>query len=244
MSNLACTLIVVAYVLAFRAGCTNVSSLAVVSRNVIDTPPEFLTITIVNSRDRPISTSHALAVGSPPPLWGDNGPGTIGAGSTAAFAVPTDWVGNVAVADVLAQNGSTQSSETGDSSLIEANFAVSDQYGMAIADIDVSYVDGFSDPITCLCAGFVVAGCNLDLWSLNPCPNRTNIACINPLRADTNATAAVPFFAPCQGAAYTFPHDDGANSWAQCQNGHIMCCVGERCPPNPKQQSAKRNCTL
>jgi hypothetical protein len=60
-------------------------------------------------------------------------PGTIAAGASAAFAVPTNWIGTVALADAdhkLDDN----------ISLIEGNFVYNSDYGYAIADIDVSYV--------------------------------------------------------------------------------------------------------
>lgn len=59
----------------------------------------------------------------------------MAAGATAAFAVPTGWIGNVAI------NNAGQEI-TGDDTLIEANFVVPDSggYKMAVADVDVSYV--------------------------------------------------------------------------------------------------------
>ncbi|KAK3940767.1 hypothetical protein QBC46DRAFT_434101 [Diplogelasinospora grovesii] len=203
----------------------------------INPPPEYLTIAI-NSQNGPISTSHASNVGAPTPIWGDNGPGTFPSGGAAAFIVPTGWAGNVAISDALRDGA--RPVPWADSSLIEASFVIPDGYGMAVADIDVSYVNGFSGAITCACSGVVVAGCNLRLWDMNACPDDKNGVCVNPLRADTTATAAPPFFAPCQGAAYTFPNDNEANSWAQCQSGEITCCVGEDCPPNPKQPPNSR----
>ncbi|KAI1291671.1 hypothetical protein F5Y03DRAFT_403141 [Xylaria venustula] len=199
----------------------------------IDLAPEYLTIAIVNNQGGPISTSYASNVGGPTPIWGDNRPGTIPSGGAAAVVVPTGWAGSVAIFD--APINRSRPAPATDSSLIEASFVVPDRYEMAVADIDVSYVNSFSNAITCACEGVVVTGCNLRLWDLNACPNDNNGACVNPFRPDLNATAAVPFFAPCQGAAYTFPHDDDANSWGQCQSGEITCCVGKGCPPNLKQ---------
>lgn len=60
-------------------------------------------------------------------------------------------------------------------------------------------------------------------------------SCPNPLRSNLNATAPDPFFDPCKSAAYTFPNDNRANSQNECQNGHIVCCVGTSCPPSCKQ---------
>ncbi|TPX15369.1 uncharacterized protein E0L32_004646 [Thyridium curvatum] len=198
-------------------------------------PPEYLTIAIVNRQTVPISTSHASNIGGPSPVWGDNGPGTIASGVAAAVVVPTGWAGNVAIFNA-GTNGSSPAPLT-NSSLIEASFVVPEGYGTAVADVDVSFVNGFSSPITCACSGVVVTGCSHDLWDLAACPDddNNNGACANPLRPYLNATTATHFFAPCQGAAYTFPHDDGANSFAECQSGEITCCVGKDCPSNSKQ---------
>ncbi|KAI1207644.1 uncharacterized protein F4807DRAFT_462450 [Annulohypoxylon truncatum] len=204
----------------------------------INQAPESLTIAIINNQGGPISTSHASNVGGPSPIWGDNGPGTISSGGAAALVVPTGWAGNIAIYEAPV-NGSKPAPAT-DSSLIEASFVVPDGYDTAVADIDVSYVNGFSNAITCACSNIVVTGCSLDLWDMNVCPTNDDNggACANPLRPNLNATIATTFFAPCQGAAYTFPHDDGANSWGECQSGEITCCVGTACFSNPKQSSS------
>jgi hypothetical protein len=119
--------------------------------------------------------------------------------------------------------------------------------------------------MTCSCNGVVVTGCNMNLWALNSCPvsSPTSIhdlsilcmrswrvlifadgwgqnddnqgSCMNPDRANNAATGATTFFAPCAGAAYTYPGDSGANNPWNCQNGVIVCCVGTACPANPKQ---------
>jgi len=107
----------------------------------MDNPPQYLTITIVNSRAEPLSTSHAVNYGAPTPIWGDNGPGTIALGGTAAFAVPTGWAGNVAIIDaVMEQDSVTPLPDNGDTTLIEASFVVPDGYSMAVVDVDVSMV--------------------------------------------------------------------------------------------------------
>ena len=235
-------------VLTLITGTTPVAEGAVLGGR-IHPPPEYLTIAIINYQSGPVSTSHASNIGAPTPIWGDSTSGTIPSGGAAALVVPTGWAGNVAIFDAPIP-GATAAPAT-DSSLIEASFVVPDGYDTAVADIAVSYVqvsarplsslaltissNGFSGPITCACSGVVVTGCNIQLRSLNACPEDNGGACVNPLRADKTATTAVPFFAPCQGAAYTFPNDNKANSWAQCQSGEVTCCVGKDCPPNPKQ---------
>lgn len=95
--------------------------------------PEFLTITIINNQSDPISTSHAHDPGGPSAVSGGTGPGTLAASATAAFAVPTGWIGNIAVNDA-------KWTITGDDSLIEANFVIPQGSSIAVADVDVSYV--------------------------------------------------------------------------------------------------------
>jgi hypothetical protein len=43
-------------------------------------------------------------------------------------------------------------------------------YSVAVADVDISYVNGFSVPISCSCSGTVVTGCTKNLFALNSCP--------------------------------------------------------------------------
>jgi hypothetical protein len=100
---------------------------------LIDSPPEFLTITIINSHGDAISTSHAHDPNGPSAVSGNVGPGTMANGATAAFAVPTGWIGNVAINDA-------GWAITGDDSLIEGNFVVPVGDSVAVADVDISYV--------------------------------------------------------------------------------------------------------
>ncbi|KAK8030292.1 hypothetical protein PG990_000026 [Apiospora arundinis] len=193
------------------------------------TPPALLTISLVNSYSAAISTTHNSNAGAPPPVSGPTTPGTLAAGATAAIAVPTDWAGIISVNDAKypASDGN---------SLVEANYQNRTVEGYAIADVDVSYVNGFTLPITCSCNDIGVTGCNKDLFLLSACPaTAKHGSCINPLRSDKGASAANAFFAPCQNAAYTYPNDNGANSQNECQNGQIVCCVGASCPPSYKQ---------
>lgn len=113
--------------------------------------------------------------------------------------------------------------------------------------IDISYVDGYNYPVTCSVMNtdypdtdvndMPITGCNYDLWSLNPCPNRVPTAgrdiCLNPARS-LNDGPPTPFFAPCQGAAYTFPHDDRGTQGARSAR-HMTCCVGTACKAPSRQ---------
>ncbi|KUL85351.1 hypothetical protein ZTR_07004 [Talaromyces verruculosus] len=195
-------------------------------------PPEYLTIAVVNSHGDTITTSLDTNPGAPTPVSGNQGAGTMTNGETASIAVPTNWIGNMAINDALW-------GITGDDSLIESNFVVPYGGSVAVADIDVSYVDGFSVAIVCHCGGLsdtAITGCNKNLFKLNTCPNNDGEnACVNPLRSDLSATAPTNFFAPCEGAAYTFPNDSAANSFGTCQTGTYTCCVGAACAANPNQ---------
>ncbi|KAK7972749.1 hypothetical protein PG996_006970 [Apiospora saccharicola] len=191
--------------------------------------PQYVTITITNKGDGAISTSHARAPTAPPMVSGNADPGVIPARGQAEFAVPTGWIGNVAVVP-------SQFQITGDITLLEANYVIPNGYSYAVADVDVSFVNGISLPATCSCDNAVVTGCNKDLWKLGTCPNNNGQGgCVNPLRSDTSATEAAPFFRPCQHAAWTYVEDGAADAWGACQSGHITCCVGTECAPNPKQ---------
>ena len=103
-------------------------------------------------------------------------------------------------------------------------------WDFAVAGVDVSLVNGFTVPVTCECDGNWVSGCKKNLFDARArgAQNAANAA-VNPLRADMSATSADPFFAPCEGAAYTFPNDHAANSFGACQTGLISCCVGTAC---------------
>ncbi|KAL8377306.1 hypothetical protein RB595_008136 [Gaeumannomyces hyphopodioides] len=182
--------------------------------------PARLTFKIWNSLGSDVSTRHARNAGAPAPVAGNVGPGVIKNGKSASFVVPREWAGNVAVV----QNGGGRAI-VGSESLIEAAF-VKGKIG-----INISFVSGFSVPIVCACAetNRVVVGCNKNLWGLNTCPsNNGKGSCRNPTR-DNGATSPTKFFAPCRGAAYTFPSDSKAMAHDICKGGTINCCIGSSC---------------
>ena len=90
---------------------------------------------VINSHTKAITTEHSREPSAPSAVSGNIQPGTLAAGSTATFAVPTGWIGNVAMNEA-------GSEITGDDTLIEANFIVpaSGGYKIAVADVDISYV--------------------------------------------------------------------------------------------------------
>ncbi|KAI0395238.1 hypothetical protein F5Y17DRAFT_457138 [Xylariaceae sp. FL0594] len=199
----------------------------------IQPPPPLLTISIINQYGADVSTTHNRNADSPAATGANFDPGVIRNGATATFAAPTNWAGRVGIA--AARDGDL--TDARDVSLIEANFIRDAGSGLAVADVDVSYVDAFTVPITCSCSGRTVTGCNKNLLAISSCPAGYlhKNSCYNPLKADNFATAATPFFAPCAHAGYTYPRDSLANSWGECQSGHITCCIGTSCPPGPRQ---------
>lgn len=184
------------------------------------------TITITNKLGKGVKTHQDSTAGTASGLTGTSN-GVLANGGSASFTVEPGWNGNVAL--VADENGN---SFLGDETLIEGSY---NQQGGSdyIFDIDVSFVTGFSVPVTCSCDVGVVAGCNKDLFQLNSCPNDNGAgSCKNPERDGNKATT---FFAPCQGAAYTFASDDKANTGnGVCKTNKISCCIGTSCPANSK----------
>lgn len=181
-----------------------------------------LTISLTNSYGTPLSVALA---------WNQGGPGADGnpqptvLASATSYTFPTGWAGRIAVGKTL----------SGGNSLIEASFIGEDWHS-----VDVSYVDGYSVPITCSVAGVAVTGCNIELFNQgNQCqsPVDNGAICHN---TPTFSGPPLPFFAPCQGAAYTFPTDDVATASA-IQGTEISCCIGTSCPAPSRQKSSKRD---
>ena len=173
---------------------------------------EYLTISISNVYGRHLSLSFGSNVGVPTPL--NDPPATsLSNASVTRYLFPTGWAGRVAVGPNLDPYGSK----------IEASFT-------GPPDVDISYVDGFSVPITCSSEGVPVSGCNIDLFrqpNLTCQHPRDGPVCYNPAQ-NIPAGPALPFFAVCQGRAYTFPDDDGANAGG-LRSKTISCCVGTSC---------------
>ncbi|KAI4215751.1 MAG: hypothetical protein LQ351_001738 [Letrouitia transgressa] len=183
-----------------------------------------LTIAIENKYGEPLSISFGCNEGAPGFVGNPQPTGIV---DSASYSVPSGWAGRISI-------GKDHHS---DNSKIEGSY-----YGPGKGDIDVSYVDGYSVPITCSIDGTAVTGCNIELFDQecafpdilagngNVCQNSQRINDMGP---------ASPFFSPCAGAAYTFPKDDGANIGEQ--PGSLMeCCIGKDCPAPKKQRAQKR----
>ena len=202
-----------------------------------------LTIQITNKQGASLTISYAHNAGGPTPI-GNPETGVLGSSTQAVF--PTGWAGRINI-------GKTGPVDP-KSSKIEGSFT-------GQPNVDVSYVDGYAFPsllsqytllsrliisnsytvpIVCSCADKVVTGCNLGLYHLgNTCPNKgPGDICYNTAENLANGPAP-PFFAPCKGAAYTYPNDNLADSG--CNVDTISCCIGTDCPANPNQPKTKRD---
>jgi hypothetical protein len=138
-------------------------------------------------------------------------------GKSAKVLFPTGWAGLMDIAPILDKSASK----------IEMSY----EEGVFV---DVSYVDGYTVPITCSCGGEIVTGCNVELFNATgPCPDEgPGPICYNPSAFLDNGPTH-PFFSPCESASYTYPKDDLATRG--CHSNLITCCVGTKCDPNPRQ---------
>ncbi len=166
-----------------------------------------MTIAITNKWPSPLSISYLNNEGSPSAIGAPQG-APLGTKTTVVY--PTGWAGRIYVGNTInSADSKIEGSTTG------AN------------DIDISYVDGFSVPITCSAKGTPVTGCNINLWAVSGlCVNGVGDenVCLNPMQGVANGPAD-PWFLPCQGAAYTFPNDNVAND-GDTGTPNISCCIG------------------
>ena len=105
-----------------------------------------LTINVFNSVGSPLSIFYGSNVGAPTPI---NNPGSGTLSSSTQVLFPSGWAGRITIGGNYDPKGSK----------IEASYS-SPNY---VPDVDVSYVDGYSVPITCSCTGVAVTGCNGEL---------------------------------------------------------------------------------
>lgn len=184
--------------------------------------PDSFTIAITNLYEAPVSI--ALGSNDPGPKPDGNPQATVlDKASATTYTFPTGWAGRISVGKTLC----------GSNSLIEASFP-----GEQWNSIDVSYVDGYSVPVTCSNNGQAVTGCNIDLWK------QEGNSCVSPVEdgAACHNTAgdygpAIQFFKACEGVAYTYPKDDTATN-GSVQGKVISCCIGASCPKPANQKSS------
>lgn len=103
-----------------------------------------LTINVVNSFGAPLSIFYGSNAGAPTPV-GNPGSGVLTSSTRVLF--PSNWAGRITIGKTYDPLGSK----------IEASYS-SPSY---VPDVDISYVDGFSVPISCSCSGVAVSGCNI-----------------------------------------------------------------------------------
>lgn len=187
---------------------------------------KLLTIQVINKMNVPIQTLASSNVevkhveGSSFP----QGRGKLAPGASSEMVVPYSWAGRIAVAREDQELTGTKES------LIEASFSDWGVFG------DVSFVDGFTVPITCSCNGKPFLGCNTDLFNQPKgikCPKLVGGACVNPARGTKTSkdlNGAAPFFNECLNSAYTWDTDDHASDKDNTCNGYMSCCVGTDCP--------------
>ena len=108
-----------------------------------------LTINIVNSYDSRLFIFYGSNAGAPTPV-GNPGYGILISSTRVLF--PSDWAGRITIGKNYDPRGSK----------IEASFSPPNY----VPDVDISYVDGYSVPISCSCSGVAVSGCNIRTLSL------------------------------------------------------------------------------
>ena len=168
-----------------------------------------MTWRISNNYGIPLSVSYLNNADSPSAI-GCPGAAQLAPSATTEVVFPTGWAGRIFVG---------KEARAGDT-LIEGSTTGAN-------DIDVSYVDGYSVPITCGTETEVLTGCNIDLWKQGTsCTDLDgdNSICRNPTVDIPNGPASA-FFQPCQGAAYTFPNDNVANC-GDTGSELVTCCIG------------------
>ena len=185
---------------------------------------DYMTIAMINAHGNQLSLSFGSNAGGPSPV-GNPSATILPNNAFTQYAFPTGWAGRVYVGPNLNPDGSK----------IEGSYT-------GPPDIDVSYVDGYSVPITCSSEGTAVSGCNVDLFKQPGIPCNDQVdgpVCLNSAQNVVNGPAP-PFFAACEGAAYTYPNDNDANV-SNLKSTLVSCCIGASCQAPSRQP--KRNST-
>lgn len=170
-----------------------------------------MTIAITNAYGSQLSLSFGSNAGGPSPA-GNPQPTVLPDASETHYTYPTGWAGRICIGPNLNPNGS----------MIEGSYT-------GPPNIDVSYVDGYSVPITCFSNEILVSGCNIDLFKQPEVTCDYQVdgpVCINSAKYIADGPPPA-FFTACAGAAYTYPKDDHAN--ASNLGNLISCCIGTSC---------------
>lgn len=187
-----------------------------------DNSNSHMTISLINVYETQLSLSFASNAGGSSPI--DNPSAIIlSNASPTHYTFPTEWAGRIYVGPNLNPDGSK----------IEGSYTGS-------PDIDVSYVDDYSVPITCSSEGTAVSGCNINLFKQSgiTCNNQVNgPVCLNSAQSVADEPAS-PFFAACAGAAYTYSNDNDANV-SNLGSNVVFCCIGTSCKALSRQSSKR-----
>lgn len=186
-----------------------------------------MTIAITNAYETQLSLAFGVNEGFPTPV-GNPQPTVLSKDANTQYLFPYGWAGRIVVGPTTAVEGSK----------IEGSY-------ITMPDIDVSYVDGYTVPITCSVQGVVVTGCNVELFD-QPGIKCNDLMdgplCLNPARSTPNGPPTC-FFGVCAGAAYTYPNDNRANI-DSLQSRLISCCIGTSCAAPSRQHDKKTyHCT-
>jgi hypothetical protein len=184
-----------------------------------------ITIRITNLYGTQLSLAFSVNTSTPSPAT------VLPNAVSTQYTFPTGWAGRI----IVGLNSNNWSSK------IEGSYIDS------LYDIDVSYVDGYTVPITCSSQGVAVTGCNIELfdqpvWLCDDIMNLPNgRLCHNSMQNFADGPPPC-FFAACKGAAYTYPTDDGANR-SQLGSNLVSCCIGTSCDA-PIRQPGLGNHTI
>ncbi|MCJ1288724.1 hypothetical protein MMC34_000253 [Xylographa carneopallida] len=198
----------------FVDGCTSVNT-------------RYLTISVTNAWTTPLTAYLGSNYGAPTPV-NNPAPTVLAPAAATSYVFPPCWAGRISL--------DPSSDSNPFASKIEGS-AGSNQ--TTELDLDVSYVDGYTVPITCTSGNTVVVGCNIDLFAKGDCGADTEVlddsgtGCWNPKNTVVGNGPPSKFFAPCAGAAYTFPNDNNANNGSVADT--VSCCIGTSCKPSEKQ---------
>jgi len=189
-----------------------------VSTTGTDGSADYMTISITNVYGSQLSLSFLSNAGGPAPV-GNPSATVLPDNSPIQYAFPTGWAGRIYVGP----NTDYRSSK------IEGSLT-------GPPDIDVSYVDGYSVPITCSSEGTAVSDCNIDLFKQPGITYNNQVdgpVCLNPAQNIADGPAP-PFFKACAGAAYTYPNDNKANV-SNLKSNLVSCCIGTSCQAPSRQ---------
>ena len=135
---------------------TTVASIPEITGGAIE-PDGYLTMSIINLHGTQLTLSFGSNEGAPFPVGNPSITNILGSSQTQ-FAFPTGWAGRIGVGP----NSNVNASKIEGSFVVPPNCSGTDC--IAVVDMDVSLVDGYSVPITCSSGGQVLTGCNIDLF--------------------------------------------------------------------------------